>query len=69
MSGREIPSQRQSRARRVVKGTAALDPAPHRNRFNVKKTENVALQESEREVDNHSERQVPKHTLAQRMLS
>lgn len=48
MSGREIPSQRQSRARRVVKGTAALDPAPHRNRFKMKNTENVALQESER---------------------
>ena len=47
VSGREMPSHRPSRASRVVKGTAALDPAPHRNRFRVKNTEKLALEDRE----------------------
>lgn len=43
VSGREMPNQRQRRASRVVNGTAALDPAPHRNKFKTKKTVKVAL--------------------------
>lgn len=43
VSGRETPNQRQRRASRVVNGIAALDPAPHRNKFKTKKTVKVAL--------------------------
>ena len=43
VSGTEIPSQRKRRARIVVKGTAALEPAPQKIRFNVKNTEKVNL--------------------------
>jgi hypothetical protein len=39
--GREIPNQRQSRASRVVKGTAAEDLAPHSNKLRKKKTLNT----------------------------
>ena len=35
--GREIPNHRHRRASKVVKGMAALDPAPHRNRLITKK--------------------------------
>ena len=51
-----MPNHRQSRARRVVKGMAALEPAPHRNRFRVKNTEKHILgqgnskREKERDV-------------------
>ena len=38
-----MPNHRQSKARRVVKGMAALEPAPHRNRFRVKNTEKHIL--------------------------
>ena len=38
-----MPSQRQRRARSVVNGIAALEPAPHRKRLRVKNTENVTL--------------------------
>ena len=48
VSGREIPSQRNRRARMVVKGTAALEPAPHMKRFSIKKTEKVNLRDSGR---------------------
>ena len=41
MRGREIPNQRQSRASRVVKGMAADEPAPHRNRLSTKNTPNA----------------------------
>ena len=45
-----MPSQRQSRARRVVKGMAALEPAPHRNKLRVKNIEKHMLErERERE--------------------
>ena len=37
MRGKEIPNQRQSRARRVVKGMAAEEPAPQRNMLRMKK--------------------------------
>ena len=37
--GREMPNQRQRRARRVVKGMAAEDLAPHSSRFRKKKME------------------------------
>lgn len=43
VSGREMPNQRQRSASRVVNGTAALDPAPHRNKFKMKKTVKLAL--------------------------
>ena len=43
VSGTEIPSQRKRRARIVVKGTAALEPAPHKKRFNVKNAEKMNL--------------------------
>lgn len=43
MSGREIPSHRKRRTRIVVKGTAALEPAPLTKKFNVKNTEKVSL--------------------------
>ena len=45
-----MPSHRPSRASRVVKGTAALDPAPHRNRFRVKNTEKLALEDREKSL-------------------
>ena len=41
--GREMPSQRHSRASSVVNGIAALEPAPHRNRFSVKNIEKTTL--------------------------
>ena len=41
MRGREIPNQRQSKASKVVKGMAADEPAPHRNRLSMKKTPNT----------------------------
>ena len=39
--GTEIPNQRQSKARRVVKGMAADEPAYHRNRLRVKNTTKI----------------------------
>ena len=36
VSGREMPNQRERRARRVEKGTAAEEPAPQRKRLSVK---------------------------------
>ena len=33
--GREIPNQRHSKARKAVKGMAADEPAPHRNRLST----------------------------------
>ena len=42
-SGKEMPNQRQSKARRVVNGMAALDPAPHRNRLRTKNTIKTTL--------------------------
>ena len=41
MRGREIPNQRQSKASKVVKGMAADEPAPHRNRLSTKNTPNT----------------------------
>ena len=38
-----MPNQRQRRARRVVKGMAAEDPAPQSKRFSVKNTTNTTL--------------------------
>ena len=46
--GREMPNHRQSRASSVVNGIAALEPAPHRNKFRMKNTVNVVLQWRER---------------------
>ena len=43
MRGSEIPNQRQRRARREVKGVAALEPALHRNRFRTKNIANDIL--------------------------
>ncbi len=41
ISGTDIPKYSDNNANRVVKGIAALDPAPHRNRFNIKNTLNT----------------------------
>ena len=38
-----MPNQRQRRARRVVKGMAAEDPAPQSKRFSMKNTTNTTL--------------------------
>ena len=38
-----MPNQRQRRARRVVNGMAAEDPAPQSKRFSVKNTTNTTL--------------------------
>ena len=54
--GREMPNHRQSRARRVVKGMAALDPAPHRNRFRVKNTEKHVLGQGNSKREKERER-------------
>ena len=39
--GRDMPSHRHSKARRVVKGMAAEDLAPHNSKFRKKKTPNT----------------------------
>ena len=49
--GREIPNQRQSKASKVVKGMAADEPAPHRNRLRTKNTPN-AIPGTKKEVIN-----------------
>ena len=41
MRGREIPNQRQNKASKVVKGMAADEPAPQRNRLRPKNTPNA----------------------------
>ena len=51
MRGREIPNQRQSKASKVVKGMAADEPAPHRNRLSMKNTPN-AIPGTKKEVIN-----------------
>ena len=49
--GREIPNQRQRRARRVVKGMAADDPAPQRSKFRKKKTPNTTLKGGKKKTE------------------
>ena len=51
MRGRETPNQRQSKASKVVKGMAADEPAPHRNRLSTKNTPN-AIPGTKKEVIN-----------------
>ncbi len=43
-----MPNQRHRRARRVVKGMAADEPAPHSSRFRKKNTPKTTLREGGR---------------------
>ena len=67
VSGREMPNQRQRRARRVVNGMAALEPAPQRKRLRMKNTTKQTLQYTQERSEGMA--CVDRHTQEQRKQS